>query len=279
MGGIFFTLFAFLLAITVLIAVHEFGHFWVAKRLGVKVLRYSVGFGRPLWRRRFGVDHTEYVVAAIPLGGYVKMLDEREGPVAPEELHRAFNRQKVAKRFAIVFAGPLFNFLFAIIAYWAVFVVGVTGVKPVVGEVVPDSLAAEAGLRAGQHILAVDGVATPIWDVALQAMLPKLLDREPLTLEVAESDVGPRQRLVMDLSRTPFDFEPTDLLLTLGLKPWRPPIDAVVGTVHADTPAQRAGVQEGDRILAVDGQSIDDWQQLVDSVQSGSGDPLQLRIE
>ena len=135
--SILVSLLAFLVAISILIAVHEFGHFWVARRLGVKVLRYSIGFGKPLFRRTLREDETEFVIAALPLGGYVKMLDEREGPVPPEERHRAFNRQALWRRFAIVFAGPAFNFLFAILAYWLMFVVGVSGVKPMVGEVTP----------------------------------------------------------------------------------------------------------------------------------------------
>ena len=139
LGSFLFTIGAFLVAITLLIAIHEFGHFWVAKSLGVKVLRYSIGFGKPLWRRIAGADRTEYVVAALPLGGYVKMLDEREGEVAAAELPRAFNRQPVAKRFAIVLAGPVFNFLLAIVLYWLMLVVGVTSVRPVINDVTPDS--------------------------------------------------------------------------------------------------------------------------------------------
>jgi regulator of sigma E protease len=175
---------AFLVAISVLIAVHEFGHFWVARRLGVKVLRYSIGFGKPLWKKTLGRDQTEVVVAALPLGGYVKMLDEREGPVDTEEAPRAFNRQPVASRFAIVFAGPAFNFLFAIFAYWLMFVVGVSGVKPIVGEVVEGTPAARAGLHSGQEIVAVNGEATPIWEVAIQKLVPAMVDQGQVTLEV-----------------------------------------------------------------------------------------------
>src|SRR5210317_2132716 len=148
MSGLLFSLAAFIVAIGVLVTVHEYGHFWVARRLGVKVLRFSIGFGKPLWKRTFGKDQTELVVAALPLGGYVKMLDEREGEVAVAELPRAFNRQPVKTRIAVVVAGPAFNFLFAIIVYWAMFVTGVPGMKPLVGEVTPASYAAEAGIRS-----------------------------------------------------------------------------------------------------------------------------------
>jgi regulator of sigma E protease len=152
---------SFLVAVGVLVTVHEFGHFWVARRLGVKVLRFSIGFGKPLWSRRFGDDDTELVVAALPLGGYVKMLDEREGEVPEKELRRAFNRQPLATRSAIVLAGPLFNFLFAILAYWLMFVSGVPGIRPVVGEVEAGSYAEEAGFRRGDEILAIEAMKTP----------------------------------------------------------------------------------------------------------------------
>ncbi|OGI59047.1 MAG: RIP metalloprotease RseP, partial [Candidatus Muproteobacteria bacterium RBG_19FT_COMBO_61_10] len=144
MSGFLYTVAAFVAAIGVLVVVHEFGHYWVAKRLGVKVLRFSVGFGRPLWVRRFGADRTEFVLAAIPLGGYVKMLDENEAKVSKKDLPRAFNRQSLPKRMAIVLAGPMFNFLFAILAYWLLFSVGTEGIKPVVGKVVDNSIAAAA---------------------------------------------------------------------------------------------------------------------------------------
>ena len=138
---------AFIVVLSLLITVHEFGHYWVALKCGVKVLRFSVGFGAPLWKRVAGADRTEYVIAALPLGGYVKMLDEREGPVEAHELHRAFNRQPVHKRFAIVVAGPLFNFFFAICAYWLMFNVGLPGLKPYVDDVDNNSIAARAGVR------------------------------------------------------------------------------------------------------------------------------------
>ena len=161
MSNILFVTMAFLVTISVLIAVHEFGHFWVAKKLGVKVLRFSIGFGRPLWKRSFGPDQTEYVIAALPLGGYVKMLDEREGDVPAHELDRAFNRQPVMTRIAIVAAGPIFNLLFAIVAYWAMFSIGMDDIKPVIGQVYVDSPASRAGLEKNDEILSVDGELTP----------------------------------------------------------------------------------------------------------------------
>ena len=171
MSGFGGSLLAFIVAISLLVAVHEFGHFWVARKLGVKVLRFSVGFGKPLWQRRFGADDTELVVASIPLGGYVKMLDEREGEVAEAERHRAFNRQPLSTRVSVVAAGPLFNFLFAILAYWVMYVSGVPGLRPVVGEVIPSSIAEQAGFQAGDELLAVQDTGTPSWEAAVLALL------------------------------------------------------------------------------------------------------------
>jgi regulator of sigma E protease len=176
MNGVLISLAAFIVAIGVLVTVHEFGHFWVARRLGVKVLRFSIGFGQPLWKRTFGPDKTELVVAALPLGGYVRMLDEREGEVAPGELSRAFNRKPVSTRIAVVVAGPAFNFLFAIIVYWAMFVTGMPGVKPVVGDVAPASYAADAGILPGDEFISVEGQPTRTWEATVLALLDAGLD-------------------------------------------------------------------------------------------------------
>ncbi|MCG6935783.1 MAG: RIP metalloprotease RseP [Proteobacteria bacterium] len=269
---------AFLVAISVLIAVHEFGHFWVARKLGVKVLRYSIGFGKPLWKKTLGKDRTEVVVAALPLGGYVKMLDEREGPVPDNETARAFNRQSVATRFAIVFAGPAFNFLFAIVAYWMMFVVGINGVKPVVGEVIAETPAARAGLQRGQEIVAVDGQATPIWDVAIQKLVPAMVDRGHVTLEVRTGQEATRT-VQLDLSGIKGDLEPGELFNTLGMKPDRPRLLPVVGEVVAGSAAERAGLERGDRILSIDGTGIDDWPGLVEYVSARPDQAMQLLIQ
>ncbi|KRT56731.1 RIP metalloprotease RseP, partial [endosymbiont of Ridgeia piscesae] len=193
MGSLLFTLLSFLLALAILIAVHEFGHFWVARKLGVKVLRFSIGFGRTLWRWQGKRDGTEYVVAAIPLGGYVKMLDEREAPVPEAELGRAFNRQSLAVRSAIVVAGPLFNFLFAILAFWLIFVSGDTGLKPLVGSVEAESLAAQAGFEVNDQILAVDGEETLTWESVVYALLAQSIEHQRLA--VTTEDESGRQRV------------------------------------------------------------------------------------
>ena len=269
---------AFVLALSVLIAVHEFGHFWVARSLGVKVLRYSIGFGRRLWSWRSGPDQTEYVLAALPLGGYVKMLDEREGEVAPEEAHRAFNRQPLAKRFAIVSAGPVFNLLFAVFAYWVMFVNGVPGFKPLIGAVTPDTPAAQAGLHPGQEIVAVDGEATPTWGAVLDALLPRALRGETASLEV-RGRAGGDETLKLDLTSLGAELKTGQLAPRIGIEPYQPPLPPLVDEVVDGSAAQQGGLKPGDRIIAVDGQPIDRWEQLVDAVRKHPAQRITLGVE
>ena len=278
MEGFLFKIAAFVIAIALLVAVHEFGHFWVARRLGVKVLRFSIGFGRPLWRRQSGPDAPEYVIAAIPLGGYVKMLDEHEGPVPPEELHRAFNRQSLWVRSAVVAAGPLFNFLFAILAFWLVLVLGETGMRPLIGAVEPGGPAARAEFRPGDEIVAVNGRQTPTWSLALQEMATASVGDPELRVAVRDSDGVSRLR-VMPASALGDLAETRDLLAQLGLEPERPPFPAVFGTILSGEPAQKAGLQEGDRIVLADGKSLTDWGQWVEYVQARPGVEIELLIE
>lgn len=259
MIGIIYTLVSFLVAISILIAFHEFGHYWVAKHLGVKILRYSIGFGKPIWRKIAGPDKTEYVIAALPLGGYVKMLDEREGDVPEEELHRAFNRQKIWKRFAIVSAGPLFNLLLGVLAFLLVALVGTRGVKPVIALVKPDTPAARAGLQTGMEIVSVDGWRTPIWEAVQQEALPRLIDRTDLVLKAKNRD-GLVQSYRLNLksinpnaiSRQPF--------VALGFYPFI--IPPKVGGFPDNSPAKRAGLKIGDKITQVDGHPVMDWRDI-----------------
>ncbi len=269
---------AFVVAVGVLVTFHEFGHFWVARRLGVKVLRFSVGFGRPLWRRVAGADRTEYVIAAIPLGGYVKMLDEREGPVPEAELGRAFNRQPVAKRIAIVAAGPLANILFAVLAYWLMFVIGVNGIRPVVGEVAPDSPAAQAGLQAGDEILAVGGDSTPTWQSTSLALLDQALESGVVRLRVRRqgTDVGPVQ---LDLRDSRALLGEGDLLDKMGITPWRPRLEPVIGELVPGGAAERSGLEPGDRILSADGVPMEDWSQWVAFVRAHPDERVALEVE
>ncbi len=269
---------AFLVAIIVLVTVHEFGHFWVARRLGVKVLRFSVGFGRPLltWHRR--ADPTEYMIAAIPLGGYVKMLDEREEPVAEAELGQAFNRQKLWVRSAIVIAGPAFNFLFALLLYWVLLMAGQSGLKPEVGEVPAQSIAAEAGFERGDIVLDVDGRATPTWSAVWMTVLAEGIGGEDLSIRVRRAD-GSEEQLVID-GTTLASLEPGQGYLdALGLERASPQIPAVIGEVVAGQPAAEAGLEPGDRILSIDGAAIRDWQQVVALVQTQPDQRLQFVVE
>jgi regulator of sigma E protease len=282
MDNILFSLLFFLLALGVLITVHEFGHFWVARMLGVKVVRFSIGFGRPLLTWRRGPDQTEYAISALPLGGYVKMLDESEMSVPTGEAHRAFNRQRLPKRFAIVFAGPFFNFLFAIVAYWLMFVAGVTGVKPLVGDVESGSPAYAAGLRAGDEIVTVEDEPTPTWEAAILAMLPKVLDREPITLSVqaggqAGGQVG--RRVTLDLDAVELHVEQGNVLQELGIRPFRPDIPPVIGKVISGGAAARAGLKPGDKVLSANGTPIRDWEEWVRYVRQHPEQALDVEVQ
>ncbi|RMG34662.1 MAG: RIP metalloprotease RseP [Gammaproteobacteria bacterium] len=277
MEGFLIKLLAFVVAIGLLVSVHEFGHFWVARRLGIRVLRFSIGFGRPLWRRE-AADGTEYVVAAIPLGGYVKMLDEREGPVPPAELSRAFNRQSLGIRSAVVAAGPVFNFLFAILAFWLVLVIGEIGARPLVGEVAPDGPAAQAGLVPGSEIVAVDGEATPTWGLVMQALAEASLSSDPIRIRARLPD-GEERELSLPPERIGDIAEQPDLLEILGIEPDRPPVPPVIGKVLAGEPAAQAGLRPGDRIIEADGRAIPDWADWVRYVQDRPGRPIRLRVE
>jgi regulator of sigma E protease len=275
LGNSLLSLAGLIVTLGILVTVHEFGHFWVARRLGVKVLRFSVGFGRPLWRRQ-GADGTEYVVAAVPLGGYVRMLDEREAPVAEEELARAFNRQPVGRRIAIVVAGPLSNFLFAILAYSVVFMLGVSGVRPLLEAPVAGSVAARGGFQAEDLIIAVAGQPVrTVHEVSL-ALLEHSLDEAIIEVQVEDADDASQVRS-LDLQGMRATAEQADLFAVLGLKLW--PLPAVAGEVLAGSPAERAGFLTGDRILAVDDQPIRDWSQLVEIVQRHPDQLLTVRIE
>lgn len=278
MSGILFSAGAFVLALGVLIAVHEFGHYWVARRAGVKVLRFSLGFGKPLWRHTYGADQTEFVLAAIPLGGYVKMLDEREGEVPPQDLSRAFNRKPLPHRMAVVVAGPAFNFLFAILAYWALFIHGVPGVKPMLDVPAPTGLAAQSGIEARDLLLAVDGKPTPTWDAAIMALLDGALDHKRMALDVESID-GRKRILYLDLTQAEGLLDRGDLLDALGLKPWRPVLPAVIDRVVADGAAAVAGLQPGDQILSADGQAIADWDAWVSYVQQRPEQSILIQIE
>ncbi|AUM68475.1 sigma E protease regulator RseP [Pseudomonas fluorescens] len=267
-----------LVALGVLVTFHEFGHFWVARRCGVKVLRFSVGFGMPLlrWHDKKG---TEFVVAAIPLGGYVKMLDEREGEVPADQLDQSFNRKTVRQRIAIVAAGPIANFLLAMVFFWALAMLGSEQVRPVIGAVEAGSVAARAGLGAGQEIVAIDGEPTSGWAAVNLQLVRRLGESGSLQLMVREqgSTVDSPRELVLDNWLKGAD-EP-DPIRSLGIRPWRPALPPILAELDPKGPAQAAGLKTGDRLLALDGQPVSDWQQVVDSVRVRPDTKIVLRIE
>ena len=269
---------AFVVAIGVLVAVHEFGHFWVARKLGIKVLRFSIGFGKPLWQRTAGPDQVEYVVAAIPLGGYVKMLDEREGNVAPEDLPRAFNRQPVWKRIAVLLAGPLFNLVFAVFLYWILFTAGVPALRPIIGEVTPNSIAATAGMRYEDQIIGVAGKATETLEQATLGILEDLTDDGTIDMRVRGVDGGERDLSLVTGNRSRELTQPEALLPGLGFDIWQPKVAAVIATVVPDSAAARAGLEVGDEILKFDDQPIADFNQLVSHVKPNPGRNATLEI-
>ena len=276
--GIIYSILAFIVAIGVLVTVHEFGHFWVARKLGVKVLRFSVGFGKPLWIRRSGEDQTEYVVASIPFGGYVKMLDEREGEVEASELDRAFNRKSVWRRIAIVAAGPAFNFLFAILAYYLIFLVGVGGVKPVVGEVVVSSPAYTAGIQRDDVILSVNGIETRSWEKARFTMLEEAVSADQIVLQVQGSDLQISDKVIDIRELELLQKEQIDLMRDLGLSAWRPDIPPIIAEVLPDGAAEQAGLLAEDKILALDGITIENAQQWVTMIRDNPGKTMKLRV-
>jgi len=269
------TFFAFLGAIALLVVFHEFGHYWVARRCGVKVLRFSVGFGKVIYSKRFANNSTEWVISAIPLGGYVKMLDEREEPVAQEEIAFAFNRKPVLQRMAIVVAGPVANFLLAIVLYWAMFVYGVEGIKPVLGEVMPGTPAATAQLQSGDTILSINEETIPSWHEMRWRLLELSLNKDSgqdlntnkVNIESLGAD-GTKRLHTLDLSGLEAKDLDGEFLAKLGLHLHQPVLMPVIGRLAKGGVAETAGLQAGDRILRVDGVALSHWIDLVELVQA-----------
>lgn len=270
------TLLSFALALGILVTAHEFGHYWVARRLGVKILRFCIGFGRPWLQWRAG--ETEFALALIPLGGYVKMLDEREGEVAEHELHRAFNRKPLATRAAVVAAGPIANFLFAIFAYWLMLMIGVTGPRPIIGTVDADSIAARAGLSRGEEILQVDGAQAQTWDGVFRHALDGILDQRPLRLAVRDGN-GVVKNVMLDVSKVSVDeLGAGDFFKSLGLAPDVPLIPPVIAHVVVDGAAAAAGIKDGDRVISADGRPIASWSAWVDVIRQHPQQALALVV-
>ncbi len=276
--GALYMIIGTLVALGVLVTFHEFGHFWVARRCGVKVLRFSVGFGSPLvrWHDRHG---TEFVIAAIPLGGYVKMLDEREGDVPPALLDSAFNRKTVRKRFAIVSAGPLANFLLALVFFWLLAMLGSQQVRPVVGAVESGSLAAQAGMAVDQEIVAVNGKPVSGWGEVNLQLVRRLGESGQLDVTVREVGSSAERHLQIPLQNWLKGVEEPDPITALGIRPWRPQIAPVIAQLDPEGPAQAAGIQLGDRLISLNRQPLDDWQQVIDAVKVLPGATAVLEVE
>lgn len=276
MTEILISIFSFLIAISILVAFHELGHFWVARRLGVKVLRFSIGFGKVIWKRT-DKHQTEFAISAIPLGGYVKMLDEREGDVTPQERQYAFNQKSVWARIAIVLAGPLFNFIFAILAYWAMFMIGISGWVPLIGDVIPDSIAARAGITVGEEVIRIEGTPIQTWQQVGRELLKNIGEKQTLEIQTKQAD-GTLNKHYLDLHGWEPKGGSSNLLKGLGLEPYVPSIPPVVDEVMPGEAALAAGMQAGDIIQGVNGKTIKDWQEMVDVITKSPFQPLEITI-
>lgn len=284
------TLVAFIVTIGLLVTIHEYGHFQVARWCGVKVLKFSIGFGKPLWQKTFGKDKTQFILAAIPLGGFVKMLDERElkaeqaaNPELPKinyseaELQRAFNRQTVWKRIAIVIAGPLANLLLAIVLYWGLFMLGVTGMRPIIGEVVSNGLAAQASLTSGEVIQKINGEPVNSWQEARWILLEASLENKSVEIEAINQNNELFQH-TLSFAGVNNDSE-VDVLKKIGLEEYRPTIPAVIGEILPDSAAEQAGFKADDKIISIDGVTVTDWEQVVNIVKTNPKKKLWFEIE
>jgi len=279
-GGFLHNILFFIIAIGVLVTFHEFGHYWVARKLNVKVLRFSIGFGKPLlmWKRKHGDDEIEYAIAAIPLGGYVRMLDEREAPVESNLKHRAFNTQPVSKRAAIVVAGPLFNFILAIVLYWIVLLGGETGTRPIIDAPKLDSIAAQSGFEVEDEILSVGGVAVPTWQAFRLELINHGIDGGNLPVEVQTREHVLLTRQLHIGDQHLLDSQ-DDVLDRLGFDLWQPDLPPVIGGVAENGAAARAGMQAGDRVLAINDEAISKWSEVVARIQAHPSQTVSVRIE
>lgn len=273
------TLIAFIIALGILVTIHEFGHYWVAKKVGVKILRFSVGFGKPLWRTTRGPDRTEFVIAALPLGGYVKMLGDSGEEVAPADRSRAFEEQTLLGRTLIVAAGPLANFLFAIFAYWLMYMVGVTGARPIIGSVEQDSIAYNAGLRDGYEIVAVGERPSPTWDNVFRESISAILNNSAVELRAKDLNSISQDLALNFESVSVDDISESDFFTEIGIRPYRPVVPPRIGSVVSGEAAAAAGMREGDLIHRVDGQEIASWTEWVDLIRANPDQTLVVDVE
>ena len=278
MTSILWNLASFVIALGILVAVHEFGHFWVARRCGVKVEKFSIGFGKSLWSKT-GRDGTLYTLAVIPLGGYVKMLDCLVDDVPKAEQSRAFDKQPLWKRTSIVAAGPMFNFLFAIVAYWAVFLIGVPSVKPVIGDVVPQSIVAKAGIKPGMELKAISGIQTPDWESVNMGLVSHIGDNSMTWTLTSDQDVDMSVTKTLDIRDWRFDPDQQSAMTTLGFKPYTPKIYTQLVQVTQGGAADKAGLRVGDTIVDVNGQSVRAWSDVAKAIKASPDTPMNLTID
>ena len=276
--GFIQTILALLVTLGILVTIHEWGHYWVARRCGVKVLRFSVGFGKPIWMRT-AKNGTEFAIAAIPLGGYVRMLDEREGPVPDQLKSQAFNNKPVLQRIAVVAAGPLVNLLFAVLAYWFLFVVGVTVVKPVVGSVSPGSIAEMSGVPLGAEIVEIDGRKVGSWEEINLALAARVGESGSITLRAGQPESGLLRSYQAPLDRWDVDLENESPLRALGLMPWQPDVEPRIGQLVPEGAASQSGLMSGDLVLSIDGEPTSTWIELVETVQGSAAKELQMIVD
>ncbi|UGA55499.1 sigma E protease regulator RseP [Vibrio sp. VB16] len=278
MNDILWNFGSFIIALGILVAVHEFGHFWVARKCGVKVEKFSIGFGKSLWKKT-GADGTEYNISAIPLGGYVKMLDSRVDDVPESMLPQAFDRKPLWQRTAVVSAGPLFNFLFAIFAYWLVFLIGVPAIKPVIGEVTPNSIVAQAGIEPGMELISIAGTETLDWESVNMRLVSHIGDDQMVMTLVPSKGYGVEETKILDIRNWKYDPEKESAMQTLGFLPYRPEIFTSIANVADASAAESAGIEVGDKIVSIGGVLIQDWQQVVDEISSSPNQILELIVE
>ncbi|QRZ23071.1 sigma E protease regulator RseP [Vibrio sp. sp1] len=277
MTGILWNLISFIVALGILVAVHEFGHFWVARRCGVKVEKFSIGFGKSIWSK-VGKDGTEFSISMIPLGGYVKMVDSRVDEVPEHEKHLAFDKKPLWKRTSIVAAGPIFNFLFAIFAYWLVFLIGIPAVKPVIGEVTPNSIVAEAGIESGMELKSISGIKTPDWESVNMGLISHIGDDLMTVTLTSANEVGSEVTKTLDLREWKFDPETQSATQSLGFAPYTPEVYRVIEQVSQGGAAEKAGVLPGDEVVAIGQQRVTEWKQVVEAVRSNPDTPLELTV-
>ncbi len=268
---------SFIIAISILVTIHEFGHFIVAKAVGVKVLRFSIGFGQPLWRKRFSPEGTEFQVALLPLGGYVKMYGEQVDAVPEEARQYSFAHKSLPARVAVVSAGPLFNFMFAIVAYWCVFVAGVVGMKPIIGEVLPGSAAAEAGMTPQDQIVAVSENEVVTWEQVFTLIVDEMLDAHQIQFTL-QSEEGERRTVELQVGEQIKLDSMDKLITTLGFAPYMPPIEPRLGTILPDGAAEQAGLMTNDLILSVNGVTIHSWSEWVELIRQSPEQPMTLVV-